>query len=775
MKSYSNKMPLRCAAKGAAIMVAMFMSAACAGDFPAAESRLAVTLAKVYGGAPAGNLAAVRFEKADWADGQRYEIASSPAGVVVRAAGENGAAYAAARILREVGYRRLAPHPSWEILPADPPKSISLNVAEAPSYLSRRIWSGYKWPEARKNGHREAWEFYRRLGGDVVNCGHAYEHFVRREKAFFAEHPECLALVKGVRKGNKLCISNPLLRERFAAFVLSKLRDSPDMAAVSVEPSDGGGWCECAECAKIGTPTDRAITLANFVAAAVRREFPGKKVALYAYNNHSPPPNVKVDRDVVVMVATQFLRGGWSAEALMSEWGRRTVIGVREYYYNGRGAPGVGYAANVPYLSASVPRFHSLGARYMTAETSDSWAAGLMGLNFAAALMWNVKADPEAVKADVVGSAFPSAKAEMRGFFDLIDGECRVSFSEDLLARMYAALSAAWKRASSEGERARVAQMIGYARYCEALLAYDKSSTEANARTLFEVAAALKPYDLVYTMSFFRDGRPFGAVGKKVANSLDWKTPRPLQPEKWLAEGLANNHRLPFEPIDFGLDLVVATRPADANGAMCLKPLRRHRAFYLWSDGKPFEMEVTGGLIKHYRNRGNVKLWLVQIGGESDTGELETEVWRDESVPPDGVKRAVTVRPRHAGLHRLEASDGGDSTFYAFPPDIAVAVAVGSDPLPTAGGDFWFCVPKGAKSLGFFASTSRGRIYGPDGKARFDLAKKNGHFLLDVPSGADGCFWSVRNLNGQFRPMTAPAVLNVNPRKCLVPKGTSGF
>ena len=137
----------------------------------------------------------------------------------------------------------------------------------------------------------------------------------------------------------------------------------------------------------------------------------------------------------------------------MSEWGRRTVIGVREYYYNGRGAPGVGYAANVPYLSASVPKFHSFGARYMTAETSDSWAAGLIGLNVAAELMWNVKADPEAVKTDVIGSAFPSAKAEMRGFFDLIDGECRVSFSEDLLARMYAALSAAWKRASSEGER----------------------------------------------------------------------------------------------------------------------------------------------------------------------------------------------------------------------------------------------------------------------------------------------------------------------------------
>lgn len=60
---------------------------ACADDFPAAASRLDGELAKVYGGTPSGNLAAVRFEKAGWADGQRYEIASSPTGVVVRAAG----------------------------------------------------------------------------------------------------------------------------------------------------------------------------------------------------------------------------------------------------------------------------------------------------------------------------------------------------------------------------------------------------------------------------------------------------------------------------------------------------------------------------------------------------------------------------------------------------------------------------------------------------------------------------------------------------------------
>ena len=745
---------------------------AAADVFPGAEARFAEALARIYpDGAPTGNLASVSFERTDWPDDQRYEIASGPSGIVVRAAGGRGASYAAARILRETGYRRLAPHPSWEILPAAPPQSLSLNVAETPSYRSRRIWYPRMWPEARTNGHNAAWQFYRRLGGDEIHCGHAYELFVHRNKAFFAEHPECLALVGGKRKGNKLCISNPLLREKFAEFVVGKLKGNPSAMSASVEPSDCDGWCECAECGKIGTPTDRAITLANHVAEAVRRECPGKKVALYAYNQHSPPPNVAVDRDVVVMVATEFLRGGWSAKRLVEEWGRRTTVGIREYYYVNRGEPGAGFAANVPYLTASVPKFHSLGARYLTAETSDSWGAGLMGLNVAAELMWNVKADVEAVKADVVCSAFPSAQKEMRAFFDMVDGETRMPLSEDLLARMYTALSTAWERAASDAERGRVAQMIGYARYCEALLAYTRKPTKASANELFEVAAALKPYYLVYTMSFFRDGRPFGSVGKQVANAFDWKTPRPLQPEKWLAEGLANNRRLPFDPVDFGLDLVPSELPADAKGAMLLRALRYSNAFLLWSDGKPFDIEVTGGLIRHYRDRGNVKLRLVQIGGESETGELETEVWRDESVPPDGKKRTVSVTPRHAGLHRLTVSDGGDSTLYGFPQNLAVAVAVGVDPVPQLDGHFWFFVPKGTKTLGFFAHASRGHICGPDGLKAFDLSARNGHFSIDVPSGADGRFWSVRNLGGQFRPLTVPAVLNVNPRECLVPKG----
>lgn len=750
--------------------------------FEHAQGVLTGELARIFGGAPTGNLANVVFAPTGWDDTQRYAIESYATAVVVRAAGAKGFDYAAARILRETGYRRFTPHPSWEILPAHPLHSIALDVDETPSYRSRSIWHSRFWPECRTNGHHEAWAFHHRLGGDIVRCGHSYEGFVRRNRAFFAEHPECLALVKGERVGNKLCISNPLLRERFTAYVLDAIRANPGALTASVEPSDGGGWCECDACAALGSPTDRAITLANHVARAIQGEFPGHKVALYAYNQHSPPPAVAVDTNVIVMVATGFLRDGWSPDGLLREWGRRTTVGVREYYYNPNGAPGAGRAADVFAIADTLPRFHSYGARYITAETTDAWAAGLMGINLAAELMWDVGADPEQIKADLVSNAFPSATAEMRAFLDLVDGERRAPLSEDLLAQMYGLLSNAWEKAeaggppavadaprNSDNERSRIAQLIGYTRYSEALLAYQRDGTEDAANALFSVAAALRPYYLVHTKAYQRDGRSFGPVGKKVANEFNWDAARPLEPERWLAEGLANNHRLPFDPVGFGDDLVPAAEAPDEGGAINVGPMRGRRNFLVWSDGSPFDLEVTGGLIAWYRNRGNVKLRLVQIGGESETGELETEVWRDASVPPDGTNRVVVVRPKRPGLHRLEADDGNDSTRYVFPADLAVAIPADAGTPPPVSGDVWFFVPAGTRTVGFFCNALRGRVCGPDGTVLHNLAKANGHYAVEVPEGADGHFWSVRGLNGRFRPMTVPSALNINPRKCLVP------
>ena len=78
-----------------------------------------------------------------------------------------------------------------------------------------------------------------------------------------------LGLVNGERRSSKVCTSNPDLRKLVATDALAQFEKDPARDSVSVDPSDGGGWCECPECKHLGSVSDRALTLANEVAAAV--------------------------------------------------------------------------------------------------------------------------------------------------------------------------------------------------------------------------------------------------------------------------------------------------------------------------------------------------------------------------------------------------------------------------------------------------------------------------------------------------------------------------
>ena len=56
---------------------------------------------------------------------------------------------------------------------------------------------------------------------------------------------------------------------------------------------------------------------------AVNRKHPGKLVGMYAYASHSPPPAIRVHPQVIVSVATGFIRGGFTVEELIEGWSRQ--------------------------------------------------------------------------------------------------------------------------------------------------------------------------------------------------------------------------------------------------------------------------------------------------------------------------------------------------------------------------------------------------------------------------------------------------------------------
>ncbi|MBQ9337855.1 MAG: DUF4838 domain-containing protein [Lentisphaeria bacterium] len=743
-----------------------------APEFEEAAKQFATLLGKVMKrDVPIRENGNIIFEKKTFPDPQTYEIVSSASGIVLRAGTPMAADFASADLLRELGYRRFSPHPAWEIVPETAPETVAVNKRESPDYKMRLIWPGWGlWPEYRTlPDHHRLWNYANRMGGLVIKTAHAYAGFVHRNKTEFDAHPEYYALVKGKRIGTKLCISNPGLRKLFVKDALAVLGQS-GADSVSADPSDGGGWCECAECAKLGTPTDRAILLANETAEAVSRTFPGKKVALYAYNQHSPPPSpgVKVHPDVIVNIATMFILNGMSVDFLLKEWGSRAQIGMREYYYAGY-EPGSGRGCDLGYLRRTIPGFHRMGARYLTAEAQDSWGPGLTGWNLAAHLLWNVDTDADAVLDDFFVRAFPKSGQPMREFYALINAVPARPLSEDLLHRMYEKLDRARELASGR-EKERIEQLAGYTWFCEKLFRHEIGGrTLKTYLDLLETAAAIKPYYLVHTYSMFRDERRLGFGKKDIAPKFDWETPRTIDFGRIIADGLKNNRKVDFETVRFGYDLTPVRLPGKEQSAK-LDPFRRYQKFYVWLDGGPLVLKVTGGLIKHYRNRGNVKLKLIQIGGVSDTGELETTVAADESVPPDGEERTVTLRPKHPGLHRLEMNDGADMTRLVLPAGLPAVYPVEHEKSSVFGNSCWFYVPKGTRELGYYAATARGVILSPDGKTFVNLAKQNGYYKREIPEQFTGKVWQVKGMRGVLRLLTVPDGLNLNLPVILVPR-----
>jgi hypothetical protein len=186
-------------------------------------------------------------------------------------------------LLHRLGYRYFFPTETWEIIPERPELAVALDVRETPSYYSRHIWwTTEDWQRRNRN-----------LSGFSPSTGHVYGSIIRRNQEAFDSNPEFLALRNGERGGSKFCISNAGLRKLVVEDAIRQMTADPALESLSMEPSDGGGWCECQPCAEMGSISDRVVLLANEVAEAVNDLGQGDKyVGILAYASHSPPPSV---------------------------------------------------------------------------------------------------------------------------------------------------------------------------------------------------------------------------------------------------------------------------------------------------------------------------------------------------------------------------------------------------------------------------------------------------------------------------------------------------
>lgn len=452
------------------------------GDFPALRNSPSLSLS-------------TRFSDAhDLAAQQSYLLHGHTNGIQVIGASELAVEFAIWDLLFRLGYRQFFPGKTWEVVPHSPSLYLDVDVYEKPDYIDRRIWYGWGGEVDKKrdwnfrnrmneHGWRTDWRpsLPARWKASFINNHHAYGAIVDVNREAFTQHPEYFALVDGKRTGYKLCISNPAVPGLAIKYAQDYFKREPESFSVSMEPTDGYGWCECDACKALGSPSDRAVLLANAVAAALEKEYPDKYVGILAYAMHADPPTIPVHPRVVVSVATA-MSGPVPVDERLKNWGARAkTLGIYDYYAVAQwhlSMPTKMEGSNLPYLSDSIPRFHALGARVMVAESGNCWGPCGLGFYLASRLLWHTvdAKNVNAIVEDFLTKAFGPAKEPMRTFYQVIDGSRQKqgtpAFFADRAKEMYAALLQARALVKTPEQRVRVEELLCYTRYAELMVAY---------------------------------------------------------------------------------------------------------------------------------------------------------------------------------------------------------------------------------------------------------------------------------------------------------------
>lgn len=699
--------------------------------------------------------------------------------------------------LQELGCRWLMPGDNWTVIPSRPDVRVKADKLVEPAFRMRGFFGtggfGPPNPVDPKLTVRDKWAAWKRrnrFGGEFSLGGHAGEAFSIACKAELEAHPEYRAMVNGQRlpwaSGVKPCASNP---EAVRLYVEDRLRtlrqtlklnpDSPAAFAVSVEPSDGGGHCECPDCLTIGSGSvsDRVFFLANQVARAVRKEFPGRHVSLYAYNEHAAVPTIAIEPNVYVTVIPYgFQRTGLSGDDLLAQWGKK-VDRMSLYTYWSipdwtQDMPSFDYRRSAP---ERIRYWHEHGVEGLGNESTYSGGAMGPGWYVAARLLWDPKADDNAIIGEFYNLSFgPAAPAMQRmlerwaGGFLLTRIELGLSFQDLAEARRLAA--------GNDSVLARIGDYEAYVHYLRLWSEYQAAkpgSPERRSGTA-DLVTWLWRIDHTCMVHSFRlqqlllnryekDSGLAADFDLKKPDAPGWKQatpPAPAELAQLMAAGAIRYPVVDLEQRTYAGDLVPLGKPAEPGTNRFSRPIRM-------AGLTRFEVEVPKGLR-------SIPV-RVRVSNRPGAASDRFSAWdpRDrpvlnESLPADGEWKELAIPTDRPGRYRFEVFD--QKTMFDIQVPAGVSLATRSFASPDLSPEIFFYVPPGLKRLAMYAPGAIPlRIR--DGDGRPVITEPGSLLLIDVPSGQDGRVWSLAGYKAwtSIRMLNLPQAFAFFPDALLVP------
>ena len=366
-------------------------------------------------------------------DPASFALVVGASGASLRGLSAEGTLFAAYELLEQLGVRWFVPGEFGAVVPKTATVTLrEQSTVQVPSFPARRLQAVYA----------DQWCRRQRLGGLHFPSSHGV-HLGEKADTLFKEHPEWFSLIDGQRKTRQLCVSNPQVLQRAVEATKDYFRKNPQTDIMGIGANDGRGFCECQKCKALDgndfdpfgnypSMTDRYVWFFNKVLEGISDEFPTKRLGFYAYSVYNRPPvKVKPDPRIVPAVAliTLCRLHGMNNPVcpeksyekwIIRSWGKL----VPEVYYRGYwfnlADPGLPFFM-IRRIAQDVPEGKRLGIAGWRVESLYEWAGSTPSRYLAARLMWDHRANVDALMADFCERFFGPAARPMRRYIDLMD------------------------------------------------------------------------------------------------------------------------------------------------------------------------------------------------------------------------------------------------------------------------------------------------------------------------------------------------------------------
>ena len=284
-------------------------------------------------------------------------------------------------------------------------------------------------------------------GGKVT-----YHHFVHTlddlvPKELFATHPEYFPLVGGKRVGGytQRCLTNPEVLKLSIESVQRWIKERPDAMIYSVSQNDCGGLCECDNCKAImakygGKPSGLYIWFVNQVAEAIEKDHPDKLIDTLAYQfteqaptGIAPRANVRVRLCPISVCQahpyeTDTFPATKSFMATLSDWGKLSPT-LYIWHYNTDFGHYLAPFPDFEEFPADIRLYKRSGVKGIFFEGDYSPGGGGSDAELRsyvmAKMMWNEKADSDALVNEWMAGVYGAAAKPMRAWFDLLHSKAK--------------------------------------------------------------------------------------------------------------------------------------------------------------------------------------------------------------------------------------------------------------------------------------------------------------------------------------------------------------